>query len=110
MRQPCSRVTATLIISLRESRYKNKIAIPRGLAAEPQEFELALGDDDRQCGVAQARWADAGRQVQHVGSTGRAQVLLPGLEIAGGIDFQVRLVAAQPILANVIGARGGSRG
>ena len=48
--------------------------------------------------------ADARHQVQHVGATRRAEVLLPRLEIAGGIVFEIRMVPAQTVLADVIGA------
>jgi hypothetical protein len=36
---------------------------------------------------------------------GRAEVLLPGFEIAGGIVLKVWMIPAQPVLANLIGSR-----
>ena len=35
---------------------------------------------------------------------GRAEVLLPYLEVADGVVFEIRMVAAQTVFANLIGA------
>jgi hypothetical protein len=45
------------------------------------------------------------RKVQHVGATRRAEVLLPHLEIAGEIILEIRMVAAQTILTDLVGLR-----
>jgi hypothetical protein len=58
---------------------------------------------DRQRWVSQKRLTDSGRQIQHVGSALGAEVFQQHLEIAGGIVFQVRMVAAQTVLANLAG-------
>ena len=76
-----------------------------GGAPEGESLEFALRDHDRQRRVAQERLAYSGRQIQHVGATRRAEVLLPHLEIAGGIVFEIRMVAAQTILTDLVGLR-----
>ena len=45
---------------------------------------------------------EAGHDIQHVGPARRAEVLLPRLEVAGGIVFEIRVITAQAVLANVV--------
>ena len=44
---------------------------------------------------------DAGHDIQHIGPAGRAEVLLPWLQVAGVIVFEIRVIAAEAALANV---------
>ncbi len=70
-----------------------------------ERLELAFGDHDGGVRVAEEFRLNAGRHVQHVGPAGRAEVLLPGFEIASGIVFEVRVIPAQSVFANLIGSR-----
>jgi hypothetical protein len=74
-------------------------------APERERFELTLGEHDGGVYLAKDRWLDAGHDVQHVGPAGRAEALLPGFEIAGGIAFEFRVIPAQSVFANLIGCR-----
>jgi hypothetical protein len=76
-----------------------------GQAPEGERLELTLGDHDRRVHVAEKPRVGTRRDVQHVGPAGRAEVLLARLEIAGGVVFEVRVVPAQPVFANLIEAR-----
>lgn len=73
-------------------------------APEGDRFEFTLGDHDRDAQILEKRRGDARHEVQHVRSTRRAEVLLPGSEIAGRIGFEVRVIPAQSVFANLIGA------
>jgi hypothetical protein len=55
--------------------------------------------------VAEESVATTGHDVQHVGAAGRAEVLLPGFQIASGIMLKIRVISAQSILANPIRPR-----
>jgi len=46
--------------------------------------------------------ANARRQVQHIRASRRAEVLLSLFQVAGGVAFEVRLVATQSVVADVI--------
>ena len=78
-------------------------------APEGERFELTLGDHDGDVHVAEKPRVDARHDVQHIGSAGWAEVLLPGFEVAGGIEFEVRMVPAQSILSDLFGVRMGVR-
>jgi len=78
----------------------------RGCQAPVRErFELAFGDHDWNGSVEEESTVPTRHDVQHVGPAGRAEVLLPRLEIAGGVVFKVRVVPAQSVLANPMGTR-----
>src|SRR5215510_3723408 len=76
-----------------------------GQAPEGERFELALSDHNWNRWVAQEHLANAGHQVQHIRPAWRAEVLLSGFEIAGGVVFEIRLIPAQAVLAEAIGTR-----
>jgi hypothetical protein len=46
---------------------------------------------------------DFGREIEHVGSTRRAEVFLLDLETAAGIVFQVRMITAKAVVAHFVG-------
>src|SRR5579883_1985586 len=76
-----------------------------GEAPESERLKLAFRDHDRKCDIAQRRRISPRHDVKHVGAARRAQIFLPWFEIAGGIVFEVRLVSAQSVLANIAFAR-----
>ena len=65
-----------------------------GDAPECESFEFTLREHDGEGSLAQKRVAYSRRQIQHVGAARRAEVLLPHLEIAGKIVFEIRMVAS----------------
>jgi len=69
---------------------------------EGEGLEFTLGDHDGEVHVAEKLRVDARHDVQHIGSAGRAEVLLARLEVAGGIRFEIRVITAQAVLANVV--------
>jgi hypothetical protein len=58
----------------------------------------------RQHRIAEMRLSDAGREIEHIGSTRRAEVFPLGLETVGGIVFQVRMIAPKAEIAHLFGA------
>lgn len=72
-----------------------------GQAAQGKRLEFTFREGDRHTGVLHEQRIDARHEVEHVRAAGRTQVLLSRFKVAGGIVFEVRLVATQPILANM---------
>jgi hypothetical protein len=64
-----------------------RVAQPRFIAAPTHDFEPRV---------------DAGHDIQHIGPAGRAEALLPRLEVGGAIGFEIRVITAQAVLANVV--------
>jgi hypothetical protein len=73
-----------------------------GSPPEGEGLEFTFRDYDCQRRVAKERLANSEQQIQHVGSTRRAEVSVPLLESAGGIVFEVWLVTAQTVFANMV--------
>jgi hypothetical protein len=69
-----------------------------------ERLELALRDHYWQHWIAEKRLTDSGREIKHVGTARRAQVFPLCLEAAGGIVFQVRMIAAKSAIAHLIRA------
>jgi hypothetical protein len=74
----------------------------RAISSSATSGPFTLGNNDRQLWVAQQGLADSGDQVEHVGSSRWAEVLLPLLEIAGRIVFVIRLIPSEAVFADAI--------
>jgi len=72
-----------------------------GQAPQGQRLEFAFGDQNRQRGVSERPFIDSRNDVQHVGSTRRAEVFLLCFQIADRIVFEIGLIAPQPVVADM---------
>src|SRR6185437_10456233 len=63
-------------------------------------FEFAFRDDERQRHFAKLSVRHARREVQHVATTGRAEILLLRLNPAIAIDLHIRVIAPKPVLTD----------
>ena len=80
------------------------LSVPTSKSPQRECFELAFGDQHESIHVAQ-RSLGPWWQIEHVSSSRRTEILLPHLHLAGRVEFEVGVVAPEPVFANARAAR-----